>query len=216
MLYIRWDGRDGSWRASQGARKIARPEIVPFFQTHPVIYYSGQACVDCIQVWMEMRRSVIAAAMCIGPLSTLIINRARRSQPNELQDRGVIEQVDAIVRHGDFAFCAAHKHDANRGKCVAKFFDRQIVERLTLPLAREGMEEDERFVFIEARDEVTSGERAPTGGGRARRRFQRAKGSARQRGRCDNDLPRYVDEKRRAPPARRSFRRTPADDSSCR
>ena len=70
----------------------------------------------------------------------------------------MIEQVDAIVRHGDFAFCAAHEHDANRGECVTKFFDRQIVERLTLP-ARERMEEDERFVVIEARDRVTGRER---------------------------------------------------------
>jgi len=86
-------------------------------------------------------------------------NRPRAAnQPNELQDRGVIKQVDAIFRHGDFAFCAAHKHDANRGECVTKFFDRQIVERLTLP-SRKGMEENERFVFIEARDRVAGRER---------------------------------------------------------
>ena len=71
---------------------------------------------------MEMRRSVTAAAMCIGPLSTLTVKRARRISQMSCKDSGVIEQVDAIVGHRDFAFCAADEHDAKRGERVTKFF----------------------------------------------------------------------------------------------
>jgi hypothetical protein len=49
-------------------------------------------------------------------------------EPDELQDRGMIEQIDAIFRHGDAAFGATDEHDTRGRQGVAKFLDCQIAE----------------------------------------------------------------------------------------
>ena len=77
------------------------------------------------------------------------------NEPDELQDGGVIEQVDAILRRRQCAPGAADEDDAVRREGVAEFFDNKIAERLSLP-AGEGMQEDKGSVLIEAIDAVAA------------------------------------------------------------
>ncbi len=79
------------------------------------------------------------------------------NEPDELQDRGVVEQIHAILWGWHFLFCPTDDDDATRSERVAKFLHRPIGERFAPP-AGEGMEEDKRFILVETRDRIAAGE----------------------------------------------------------
>ena len=63
-------------------------------------------------------------------------------QPDELQDAGVIEKVQAVLGYGHFPFASTDEDYAAGGERMAKLFHREIVQRFFLA-ASEWMKEDE-------------------------------------------------------------------------
>lgn len=75
----------------------------------------NQAIADC-------RRNMYRAAVDADHETRLA------DQMNELQNCGVIEEVDAIFRHRDLALALAHENNPVRGKSMTKFFHREVAE----------------------------------------------------------------------------------------
>src|SRR5262249_25710488 len=78
-------------------------------------------------------------------------------QPNELQDAGVIKEIQAVLGYRHFPFASTNQDHASWGKRTAKLFHREVVQRFSLA-ASEWMKEDEWFVFIESGNRIAGGE----------------------------------------------------------
>ena len=170
VLYIR--GAEGTaLGALGGPRKVAGPQELPIFPNPGVAVIRS----DLLRVAPGVNGNE-SVGNGRGDVRRPAIDTDRETrptnEPDQLQNPRVIEQVDAIVGHGDFAFGSTDEHDAGRRERVAKFFDGQIAERFA-PTAREGMEQDKRLVFVETLDrDLRSEAENEVGAESARRNFR--------------------------------------------
>src|SRR3954452_2098861 len=81
-------------------------------------------------------------------------------QPDQLEEGGLIDQVHAILRDREIARRFSDDDHADRVKGVTKLFNHGIAERLARATG-EGMEDDERWIRVEARQGVAAGQRKP-------------------------------------------------------
>ena|SRR5689334_14283061 len=73
---------------------------------------------------------------------------------NELQNRGVIEEIDAILRHRNPAFALADQHHPMRSESVTEFFHREIAERFP-PATCERVKQNEWIISGEVRNRIS-------------------------------------------------------------
>src|SRR4051812_7185403 len=81
-------------------------------------------------------------------------------EPDQLEEGGLIDQVHAILRDREIAGRFSDDDDADGIKGVTKLFDHGIAERLARSTG-EGMEDDERWIRVEAREGIAAGQRKP-------------------------------------------------------
>ena len=79
-------------------------------------------------------------------------------QPNELENGRVVQQIETVFRWEDLPVCTPNEDNASGCERAAKFFHRQIAERLAAA-AGKWMKENESFLFLETRDSVAGWQR---------------------------------------------------------
>ena len=79
-------------------------------------------------------------------------------QADKLEQGSLVGEIDAIFRSVDLAVRFSNDNDTRRRENLAKFLDDGIGKRF-VPATGEGMEKNERRIFVEARESVAGGKR---------------------------------------------------------
>jgi hypothetical protein len=160
LLYIR--GLKGAALvALRCGGQIADPEKIAFFPNPRVLVIGADH--SWIAPGVDRNKAIGKGRGDVHRAAVDTDREARPAdEPDELQDGGVIEQVDAVIWDGYLALTSTDDDDAVRGESVTELFHRKVTQGLALA-AGEGVKENERLIFIEALDSIARRQREAQG-----------------------------------------------------